>query len=93
MLVRDGRGHEGDTQDDDAGDGEQDDAEVKVVDSTDDGRTVAGVNAAAGSENKLGDHPGQTDCQPNHEAVKCTLKERKEGRKDGRAKTDKRSPV
>lgn len=81
MLVRDGGGHEGDTQDDDAGDSEQDDAEVKVVDATDDGRTVTGVNAAAGSINKLGDHPGQADGQPDHEAVKSTLKESGEERK------------
>lgn len=84
MLVRDGGGHEGDTEDDDAGDGEQDDAEVKVVDATDDGWTVTGISAAAGSISKLGDHPGQTDGQPDHEAVKCTLEERKEERKQTR---------
>lgn len=84
MLVRDGGGHEGDTQDDDAGDSEQDDAEVKVVDATDDGWTVTGTDAAAGPINKLGDHPGQTDGQPDHEAVKGTLKERKGERKQAR---------
>lgn len=83
MLVGDRGGQEGDAQDDDAGDGEEDDAEVKVVDSTDDGGTAAGVGAAAGSVNKLGDHPGQTDGQPNHEAVKCTL--RKERRRKKRS--------
>lgn len=84
MLVRDGGGHEGDAQDDDAGDSEQDDAEVKVVDATDDGWTVTGINAAAGSINKLGDHPGQTDGQADREAVKCTLKERKDEGKQTR---------
>lgn len=58
MLVRDRRGQEGDTQGDNTGDAEQDDAEVKVVDSTYDGGTVTGTSAAAGSINKLGDHPG-----------------------------------
>lgn len=88
MLVGDGGGQEGDTQDDGTGDSEQDDAEVKVVDSADDGGTVTGVDAAAGSVNELGDHPGQTDGQPDHEAVKRALKEREEGQK-----TEKRSTV
>lgn len=81
MLVIDRRGQEGDPQDDDTGDGEQDDAEVKVVDSAYDGGAVAGADTAAGSINKLGDHPGKTDGQTNHEAIKCTL--RKEGRGAG----------
>lgn len=88
MLVGDGGGHEGDHQDDDTGDTEQDDAEVKVVDSADDGGTVTGIGAAAGSVNELGDHPGQADGQPDHQAVKSALKEREEGQK-----TEKRSTV
>lgn len=81
MLVGDRGGQEGDAQDDDAGDAEEDDAEVKVVDSADDGGTAAGVDAAASSVNKLGDHPGQADGQPNHEAVKRTLRKERRGKK------------
>lgn len=86
MLVRDWRGQEGDAHDGDTGDTKQDDAEVQEVDSTYDGGTVTGVSAAAGSINKLGDHPGQTDRQPNHEAIKCTLRE--EGKKKKKHSSD-----
>ncbi|TNN71348.1 hypothetical protein EYF80_018426 [Liparis tanakae] len=61
VLVVDGFGHERDSQDDDTGDNEQDDGEVEVVDSTDDGGTVTGVNAAACPKSKLSNHPGQAD--------------------------------
>lgn len=79
MLVGDGRGQEGDGQDDDAGDGEEDDAEVQVVDSTYDGGTAAGVGAAAGPVDKLGDHPGQADRQADHQAVEGPLRRGTEG--------------
>lgn len=82
MLVWDWRRQDGDTQDDDTGDGEQDDAEVKVMDSTYDGGTVTGICATAGSINKLGDHPGQTNRQPNHEAIKCTLRNKRKQKRE-----------
>lgn len=75
MLVVDGFGHERHRQDDDAGDNEEDDGEVEVVDATDDCGTVTGLNAAAGPIHKLSDHPGDADEQADHQAVKCTLGE------------------
>lgn len=80
MLVVDGFGHERDSQDDDTGDSKQDDGEVEVVDSTNDGGTVTGVNTAAGPISKLSHHPGQADKQANHEAIKCTLRKGKSRR-------------
>lgn len=75
MLVRDGFGHERDSQDDDTGGDEQDDGEVEVVDAAYDGGTVAGDGAAARPVDKLCDHSGEADQEAEHEAPKCTLKE------------------
>lgn len=61
MLVLNGFGHERDSHDDDTGDNKQDDGEVEVVDSTYDGGTVTGANAAACPINKLCNHPGEAD--------------------------------
>jgi len=74
MLVVNGFGHQRDSQDDDTGDNKQDDGEVEVVDSTDDGGTVTGVNAAACPKGKLSNHPGQADKKADCEAVECTLR-------------------
>lgn len=61
MLVRDGFGHVWDSHDDDAGGDKEDDGEIEVVDSTYDGRTFTGTNAAACAIDKLSNHPGQAD--------------------------------
>lgn len=73
MLVVDGLGHERDSQDDDAGGDEQDDGEVEVVDAANDGWTVAGLSAAAGSECELCDHSGEADGQADDQAPESPL--------------------
>lgn len=77
MLVIDGFGHERDSQDDDAGDNEQDDGEVEVVNTTYDCGTVGGLNAAACPVRKLSNHPGEADKQADNQSTKCTLGEGK----------------
>lgn len=73
MLVGDGLGHEGDSQDDEAGGDEQDDREVEVVDAADDGGTVAGLGAAARPVGELGDHSGEADEQADDQAPESPL--------------------
>lgn len=73
MLVGDGLCHEGDSQDDDAGDDKQDDGEIEVVDAADDGGTVAGLGTAARPEGELGDHSGEADGQTDDQAPESSL--------------------
>lgn len=61
MLVINGLGHEGDSQYDDAGNHKEENAEVEVVDSTYDGGTATGIDAAACPIDKLSDHPGEAN--------------------------------
>lgn len=61
MLVRDGFGHERNSQDDDAGDNKQDDGEIEVVNSTYYGWAVAGVDTASCPVSKFSYHPGQSN--------------------------------
>ena len=56
VLVLNGLGAEGDGHDDDDRDGKEDDGEVQVVHTTDDRGAAAGLHAAPGAVNKLGDH-------------------------------------
>lgn len=73
MLVGDGLGHKGDSQDDEAGGDEQNDGEVEVVDTADDGGTGAGLGAAARPVDELGDHSGEADAQADDQAPECPL--------------------
>lgn len=75
MLVGDGLGHKGNSQDDDAGDDEQDDGEVEVVDVADDDGTVAGLGAAVCPVGKLSDHSGEADGQADDQAPESPLQE------------------
>lgn len=61
MLVFDGFGHKRDSHDEDTGDNKQNDGEVEVVDSTYDGGTFTGFNAAACPKSKLCNHSGEAD--------------------------------
>lgn len=58
MFVVDGFGHEGDADYQQAGDTEQNNGEVEVVDPTDDLWTFSGGHTASCPIGKLTDHPG-----------------------------------
>lgn len=75
MLVGDGLGHKGNSQDDEAGRDEQDDGEVEVVDAADDGGTAAGLSAAARPVGELSDHSGEADTQADDQAPESPLQE------------------
>lgn len=73
MYIRNGLCNQGDPQNDDDGYPKQDHGKVKIVNSTNDIRTVAGLYTAASSIAKLRKHPSQSNQQPNDQAPKGSL--------------------
>lgn len=74
MDVINGLRQERDGQDEDDGDHKEDDGEVEVVHLADDGRALAGEDAAARAVGKLGHHPRQADQQADHQAPEGPLR-------------------